>query len=117
MLKGSSISVWIRNIELALIGIFVGLIGVYYADKEMVTELGFFYGYSPVVWGAICLQVRTFAINCLTNAPLYIMCDTMVWRPASICLLRSCPYPFLGCALVQTSGCALAKGPIVTLFC
>lgn len=71
VLKGSSISVWIRNIELALIGIFVGLIGVYYADKEMVTELGFFYGYSPVVWGAICLQVSTFA-TIASNASVYI---------------------------------------------
>jgi uncharacterized membrane protein YiaA len=46
------VSVWVRNIELAVIGIFVGLIGVYYGDTELVTELGFFFGYSPVrhVW-------------------------------------------------------------------
>lgn len=35
-----------------------GQVGVYYADAEMVTELGFFYGYSPIVWAAIFLQVR-----------------------------------------------------------
>lgn len=120
VLKGSEISVWIRNIELALIGIFVGLVstaqavdpayisqhhpprarkthpqerwisdplissaslttlcwtwvvagqvGVYYADAEMVTELGFFYGYSPIVWAAIFLQVRR-AWGTTTNPP------------------------------------------------
>jgi solute carrier family 35 (UDP-sugar transporter), member A1/2/3 len=56
VLKGSEVSVWVRNIELALIGIFVGLVGVYYADAEMVTELGFFYGYSRIVCAVICLQ-------------------------------------------------------------
>jgi len=56
VLKGSEVSVWVRNIELAIIGIFVGLIGVYYADSELVGELGFFYGYSRVVAVVIALQ-------------------------------------------------------------
>lgn len=56
VLKGSEVSVWIRNVQLAFIGIVVGLAGVYYTDREMVTEVGFFDGYNSVVWGVICLQ-------------------------------------------------------------
>lgn len=56
VLKGSDVSVWVRNIELALIGIFVGFAGVWYNDAEVVRENGFFHGYSSVVWGVIALQ-------------------------------------------------------------
>ena len=56
VLKGSEISVWMRNIELSVIGIFVGLMGVYCTDKERVAELGFFSGYNKLVWAVIALQ-------------------------------------------------------------
>lgn len=56
VLKGSEISVWVRNVELALIGIVVGLAGVWYSDADLVGQHGFFYGYSPLVWSVIALQ-------------------------------------------------------------
>jgi UDP-galactose transporter len=56
VLKGSEISVWVRNVELALIGIVVGLAGVWYTDADLVGQHGFFYGYSPLVWSVIALQ-------------------------------------------------------------
>ena len=56
VLKGSEVSVWIRNVELALIGVVVGLAGVWYTDAAVVSAHGFFYGYTPVVWSVIALQ-------------------------------------------------------------
>lgn len=56
VLKGSEVSVWVRNVELALIGIIVGTVGVWYTDSAMVNEHGYFYGYTPIVWAVIALQ-------------------------------------------------------------
>ena len=56
VLKGSEVSVWVRNVELALIGIVVGTAGVWYTDSAMVSEHGFFHGYTPIVWAVIALQ-------------------------------------------------------------
>lgn len=56
VLKGSEVSVWVRNVELALIGIVVGMAGVWYTDSAMVSEHGFFYGYTHLVWAVIALQ-------------------------------------------------------------
>jgi len=56
VLKDSEISVWVRNVELALIGIPVGVFGVWYTDGAAVREAGFFSGYSPLVWSVVGLQ-------------------------------------------------------------
>jgi len=56
VLKGSEVSVWVRNVELALIGIIVGTVGVWYTDSAMVNEHGFFHGYTSIVWAVIALQ-------------------------------------------------------------
>ena len=56
VLKGSDVSIWVRNVELALIGIILGLWGVWYQDAEAVIEHGFFHGYREIVWAVIGLQ-------------------------------------------------------------
>ena len=56
VLKGSEVSLWVRNVQLALIGIVAGLGGVWYSDAEKIAAHGFFHGYSPVVWSVIALQ-------------------------------------------------------------
>lgn len=56
VLKGSECSVWVRNVELALIGGIAGLAGVYSSDAAKVAEGGFFQGYSALVWCVILLQ-------------------------------------------------------------
>jgi len=57
VLKSSNdVSVWVRNVQLALIGIVVGLMGVCSKDAAAVRAYGFFQGYSPIVWTVVCLQ-------------------------------------------------------------
>ena len=52
ILKTSDVSVWIRNIQLGLFGIVVGIITMYLSDGAEVKAKGFFYGYTPMVWTA-----------------------------------------------------------------
>ena len=56
VLKSSKISLWVRNIELALIGIVAGLGGLWYSDAQAILAQGFFYGYTSTVWCVIGLQ-------------------------------------------------------------
>ena len=42
VLKSSEVSLWVRNVELALIGIVAGLGGVWYSDAKAVGTQGFF---------------------------------------------------------------------------
>jgi UDP-galactose transporter len=52
ILKTSDVSVWIRNIQLGLFGIVVGVITMYLSDGPEVKVKGFFHGYTPMVWTA-----------------------------------------------------------------
>jgi len=56
VLKGSNASIWLRNIQLACIGIVFGLAGVYSQDGDRVRADGFFHGYTPVTWLVVILQ-------------------------------------------------------------
>ena len=56
ILKGTSKSVWLRNIQLASIGIITGTITMYLNDGEKVKQKGFFYGYDWAVYTTISLQ-------------------------------------------------------------
>jgi len=56
VLKGSAISLWIRNIHLAVIGVFVGAATVVASEAEAVSERGFLAGFGPVVWGFVAVQ-------------------------------------------------------------
>mmetsp|Transcript_10429 Transcript_10429/g.9355 ORF Transcript_10429/g.9355 Transcript_10429/m.9355 type:complete len:333 (+) Transcript_10429:1-999(+) len=56
VLKSSKASIWIRNIQLAAIGIVFSIIACYYRDKEDIIEKGFLFGYDHLVWSVIILQ-------------------------------------------------------------
>ncbi|KAJ8015977.1 hypothetical protein DPEC_G00002300 [Dallia pectoralis] len=56
ILKGSSASVWIRNIQLGIFGTVLGLLGMWWNDGLAIKEKGFLFGYTPMVWGVIFNQ-------------------------------------------------------------
>ena len=57
VLKGSSTSLWVRNIQLSFYSLFPALfIGVMLKDGHEIMQRGFFDGYNGVVWTAIAFQ-------------------------------------------------------------
>ena len=56
ILKGTQASIWLRNVQLGLFGTILGLIGMVMKDGAVVADKGFFFGYSPLVWGVIAQQ-------------------------------------------------------------
>jgi len=52
ILKGSDVSVWIRNIQLGGFGIIVGFITMLINDGPEVKSKGFLFGYTKMVWTA-----------------------------------------------------------------
>lgn len=51
------VSLWIRNTQLAFYSLFPTLfIGVMFVDGEIISQHGFFVGYSPIVWLTVTLQ-------------------------------------------------------------
>ena len=57
VLKGSSASLWVRNVQLSFYSLFPAFfLGVWLKDGERIAEFGFFHGYNGVVWTAILLQ-------------------------------------------------------------
>lgn len=57
ILKGSeTVTLWMRNIQLCVSSIPLGLISVFVVDYDEVFTKGFFHGYNFVVWTVIFLQ-------------------------------------------------------------
>lgn len=56
ILKGTSQTIWLRNVQLGVIGSVIGFITMELNDGAKVSEKGFFFGYDYVVWIVICLQ-------------------------------------------------------------
>ncbi len=56
ILKGSDVSVWIRNIQLGGFGIIFGILTTYLSDGKEVSEKGFLYGYTGMVWTATIIH-------------------------------------------------------------
>jgi UDP-sugar transporter A1/2/3 len=56
VLKSSSTSVWIRNIEMALIGIAISLPACFIYDGDAISQNGFFHGYTWIVWLVVMLS-------------------------------------------------------------
>lgn len=56
ILKGSDVSLWIRNIQMGIPSIIIALITVFLGDSAEVSRKGFFVGYSPMVVSVITVQ-------------------------------------------------------------
>ena len=59
ILKSSSdVSLWIRNIQLSAIAVPFGFIQVFVTDSNLVSEKGFFFGYTLLTWIVVVLQAQ-----------------------------------------------------------
>lgn len=56
MLKGSDITVWMRNVQLSLLSLPFGLLTCFISDGNIIKEQGFFFGYNGFVHYLIVLQ-------------------------------------------------------------
>lgn len=56
MLKGSDISVWMRNVQLSLCSLPFGLLTCFITDNTVIKEKGFFFGYDKFILYLILLQ-------------------------------------------------------------
>lgn len=57
VLKGSSTTLWVRNIQLSFYSLFPAFfLGVVLKDSQQILERGFFHGYNVIVWTAIGFQ-------------------------------------------------------------
>jgi len=56
ILKGSSASVWLRNVQLGFFGSIAAILGMISHDYQNIAEKGFFFGYSTLVWMVIIQQ-------------------------------------------------------------
>lgn len=56
ILKGSTTSLWLRNVQMGLPSIIIAFITVYAKDSALIAEQGFLGGYSPIVWTVVTVQ-------------------------------------------------------------
>ena len=56
ILKGTTGSIWLRNIQMGIFGVFLGIIGMFANDGAAVKEKGFLFGYNTLVWIVIFMQ-------------------------------------------------------------
>lgn len=56
ILKGSSASVWVRNVQLGVFGTALGLLGLWWSEGAAVAQRGFLFGYSGLVWAVVFNQ-------------------------------------------------------------
>lgn len=56
MLKGSDVSVWLRNVQLGMFGSITALIGMLIKDGAQIRQEGILVGYSALVWLVVSQQ-------------------------------------------------------------
>ncbi|CBY23860.1 unnamed protein product [Oikopleura dioica] len=56
VLKGSKVSVWLRNVQLGIFGSIIAFIAAYLKDGADIQEKGFFFGYNKLVWCVVANQ-------------------------------------------------------------
>ncbi|XP_034952392.1 UDP-galactose translocator [Chelonus insularis] len=56
ILKGSDISVWMRNVQLSLLSVPFGLLSCYVKDGDLISKQGFFFGYDWFINYLVVLQ-------------------------------------------------------------
>ncbi|KAL3853392.1 hypothetical protein ACJMK2_016935 [Sinanodonta woodiana] len=56
ILKGTQQSVWLRNVQLGILGVVIGYITMEIKEGDKVRKQGFLFGYDSVVWTVVILQ-------------------------------------------------------------
>lgn len=56
ILKGSDISVWMRNVQLSLLSLPFGLATCFLNDGDIIKKQGFFFGYDSFIYYLVVLQ-------------------------------------------------------------
>ncbi len=56
ILKGSTGTIWLRNIQMGIFGIILGILGAIVNDGSQIYTKGFLFGYTMLVWQVIILQ-------------------------------------------------------------
>ncbi len=56
VLKGSSTSLWLRNVQMGIPSVIIAFITVYAKDSAAVSVQGFLGGYTPLVWTVVTVQ-------------------------------------------------------------
>jgi UDP-sugar transporter A1/2/3 len=56
ILKGSTTSLWLRNVQMGLPSVIIAYVTVYATDTKEVAEQGFLGGYNSLVWTVITVQ-------------------------------------------------------------
>ena len=56
VLKGSSTSLWLRNVQMGIPSVVIAFITVYAKDSAAVSVQGFLGGYTPLVWTVVIVQ-------------------------------------------------------------
>ncbi|XP_044259058.1 UDP-N-acetylglucosamine transporter [Tribolium madens] len=92
MLKGSDITVWMRNVQLSVCSIPFALISCFVYDGNIISQQGMFFGYDKFVWYLVLLQacgglivavVVKFADNILkgfaTSLAIVISCIASIY--------------------------------------
>uniref|UniRef100_A0A6G1SQD6 UDP-galactose translocator n=1 Tax=Aceria tosichella TaxID=561515 RepID=A0A6G1SQD6_9ACAR len=54
----ANVSLWIRNIQLSVVAIPIGLMQVILTENEHISTKGLFYGFTPMAWLCIVLQAQ-----------------------------------------------------------
>ncbi|EJW87575.1 UDP-galactose transporter [Wuchereria bancrofti] len=87
ILKDSDVSVWIRNVQLAIISLPVALANVFIQDSRRVLEQGMLVGFDVVVWCLIMLS----SIGGITVAVVIKYADNILKAfAASIAIIVAC---------------------------
>ena len=92
MLKGSDVSLWLRNVQLGMFGSLSALLGMLAKDWSNISNKGFFFGYTFLVWlvliqqaigGLIVAVVVKYADNILkgfaTSLSIIISCVVAIF--------------------------------------
>ncbi len=57
ILKGTdAVSVWMRNVQLSLLSIPLGIVAVFAKHGSQISDKGFFFGYDAFVWYLVVLN-------------------------------------------------------------
>merc|ERR1712062_56064 len=56
ILKGSDVSVWMRNVQLSMLSVPFGIVAVFFKHGNEISENGFFFGYDLFIWYLVVLN-------------------------------------------------------------